>query len=57
MNRVELSVIVSEPARSLELLAADDVDLAIVDEYDYVPVAVPRPVRRRQTCALNLWFS
>jgi DNA-binding transcriptional LysR family regulator len=48
---VELSVIVSEPARSLELLAADDVDLAIVDEYDYVPVAVPDQFVATDLCA------
>lgn len=35
------TVVVAEPTRSLELLAADDVDIAIVDEYDYVPLALP----------------
>jgi molybdate transport repressor ModE-like protein len=34
------TVVVAEPSRSLELLAADDVDIAIVDEYDYVPLAL-----------------
>ncbi len=48
---VELTVIVSEPARSLELLTADDVDLAIVDEYDYVPVALPDQFVATDLCA------
>jgi DNA-binding transcriptional LysR family regulator len=48
---LELTVIVSEPARSLELLAADDVDLAIVDEYDYVPVALPDQFVATDLCA------
>jgi DNA-binding transcriptional LysR family regulator len=46
-----LTVIVSEPARSLDLLAADDVDLAIVDEYDYVPLALPDQFVATDLCA------
>ena len=38
---LELSVTVAEPARALDLLLAGDVDLAVVDEYDYVPLALP----------------
>lgn len=38
---VEVSVIAAEPAHSLDLLQSDDVDLAVVDEYDYQPVALP----------------
>ena len=36
-----LSVTVAEPSRALDLLLAGDVDLAVVDEYDYVPLALP----------------
>ena len=38
---IELAVTVAEPGSALELLLAGDVDLAIVDEYDYVPLALP----------------
>lgn len=38
---VTVRVLTCEPARSLELLLAGDVDLALVDEYDYQPVALP----------------
>lgn len=48
---VVLTVIVSEPARSLDLLAADDVDLAVVDEYDYVPLALPDQFVATDLCA------
>ncbi|HVD87641.1 MAG TPA: LysR family transcriptional regulator, partial [Jatrophihabitantaceae bacterium] len=48
---VVLTVIVSEPARSLDLLAAADVDLAIVDEYDYVPLALPDQFVATDLCA------
>ncbi len=40
---IELSVVVAEPGESLRLLQCDDVDLAVVDEYDYVPLALPGP--------------
>ncbi|MCL2780160.1 MAG: LysR family transcriptional regulator [Actinomycetia bacterium] len=42
--RVVVSVVVAEPSRSLELVLADDADLAVVDEYDYVPLALPEPL-------------
>jgi molybdate transport repressor ModE-like protein len=38
---IELAVAVAEPARALDLLVAGDSDLAVVDEYDYVPLALP----------------
>jgi len=38
---VEVSVVVAEPLAALDLLLADDVDIAVVDEYDYVPLALP----------------
>jgi molybdate transport repressor ModE-like protein len=38
---VELTVVAAEPATSLDLLTAGDVDIAVLDEYDGVPLAVP----------------
>jgi len=38
---VEVSVVAAEPAVGLSQLLAGDVDLAVVDEYDYVPIAFP----------------
>jgi DNA-binding transcriptional LysR family regulator len=38
---IELSVAAAEPATALSRLLAGDVDVAIVDEYDYVPMALP----------------
>ena len=38
---VELSVMAAEPAVGLNRLLAGDVDLVVVDEYDYVPIALP----------------
>jgi DNA-binding transcriptional LysR family regulator len=38
-----MSVTVAEPGESLRLLQCDDVDIAIVDEYDAVPLALPAP--------------
>ena len=37
---VELHVSTEEPARSMEQLLAGDVDLALIDEYAYQPIAV-----------------
>jgi DNA-binding transcriptional LysR family regulator len=48
---VAVSVAAAEPARALELLVAGDVDLALVDEYDYVPLALPDFVVARELCA------
>ncbi len=41
---IRLRVEVAEPARALALLRAGDVELALVDEYDYVPLALPDSV-------------
>src|SRR6266702_3252101 len=38
---IAISVSAAEPARALELLVDGDVDLAVVDEYDFVPLALP----------------
>jgi molybdate transport repressor ModE-like protein len=47
---IAVNVEVAEPARALARLAADDVDLAVVDEYDYVPLAVPDFMVARVLC-------
>jgi DNA-binding transcriptional LysR family regulator len=39
--RIELRVTTGEPAVSMAMLAAGDADIAVVDEYDYVPLALP----------------
>jgi len=51
---VEVSVVVAEPAAALERLLADDVDLAVVDEYDYVPLALPDYLDVHELCAEEL---
>ena len=38
---IEVSVVAVEPDRGIGLLLTGDVDLAVVDEYDYVPLALP----------------
>jgi DNA-binding transcriptional LysR family regulator len=38
---IELRVIAAEPATSVAMLAAGDADVAVVDEYDFVPLALP----------------
>src|SRR5262245_51509365 len=38
---IEVTVTVAEPAAALDRLLAGDVDMAVVDEYDYVPLALP----------------
>ena len=48
---IALSVVVAEPARSLDLLLAGDADIAVVDEYDFVPLALPEFVVARELCA------
>jgi molybdate transport repressor ModE-like protein len=45
---IAVSVTAAEPARALDRLVAGDVDLAIVDEYDYVPLALPEFVVARE---------
>ncbi|MEO6884847.1 MAG: LysR family transcriptional regulator [Jatrophihabitantaceae bacterium] len=51
---VSVSVVAAEPARALDLLAAGDVDVAIVDEYDYVPLALPDFVVATRLCVESL---
>ena len=48
---IAVSAVVAEPARSLELLLAGDADIAVVDEYDFVPLALPEFVVARELCA------
>ncbi len=48
------SVEVAEPGRGLGLLVAGDVELAVVDEYDYVPLALPEFVVAHPLCAEQL---
>ena len=48
--QVEVSVVSAEPDRGLGLLLAGDVDLAVVDEYDYVPLALPEHAVVRELC-------
>ncbi|MDQ2750966.1 MAG: LysR substrate-binding domain-containing protein [Actinomycetota bacterium] len=45
---VSVSVTAAEPSQALRLLVAGDVDLAVVDEYDYVPLALPEFVVARE---------
>jgi molybdate transport repressor ModE-like protein len=47
---IVVSVTAAEPTHALELLVAGDVDLAVVDEYDYVPLALPDFVVARELC-------
>ncbi|WP_375483869.1 LysR family transcriptional regulator [uncultured Jatrophihabitans sp.] len=47
---IEVRVRSAEPGRGLGLLLADDVDLAVVDEYDYVPLALPEHAVVRELC-------
>jgi DNA-binding transcriptional LysR family regulator len=51
---VDVSVVVAEPAHALRMLLADDVDIAVVDEYDYVPLALPDYLLGRELCAEKL---
>lgn len=51
---VEVSVVVAEPRDALDLLHADDVDIAVVDEYDYVPLALPDHLEVRELRAESL---
>jgi DNA-binding transcriptional LysR family regulator len=48
---IAVSVIAGEPAQALNLLIAGDVDLAVVDEYDYVPLALPDHIVATELCA------
>lgn len=48
---IVVSVAAAEPSVALDLLVAGDVDLSVVDEYDYVPLALPDFVVARELCA------
>jgi DNA-binding transcriptional LysR family regulator len=54
---IELAVEVLEPNRALAALLAGDADLAVVDEYDYVPLALPDFVVARELCAEPLMLT
>jgi DNA-binding transcriptional LysR family regulator len=47
---IEVAIRAAEPAQALRLLVAGEVDVAIVDEYDYVPLALPEAVVVRELC-------
>jgi DNA-binding transcriptional LysR family regulator len=47
---IAVRVTAAEPALALRLLVAGDVELAVVDEYDYVPLALPESVVVRELC-------
>jgi DNA-binding transcriptional LysR family regulator len=47
---IEVGVRAAEPAQALRLLVAGELDLAVVDEYDYVPLALPEAVVVRELC-------
>jgi molybdate transport repressor ModE-like protein len=53
-DSIDVSVITAEPVHSRELLLAGDVDLAVLDEYDYVPLALPDSLVARELCAEEL---
>jgi molybdate transport repressor ModE-like protein len=38
---IDVTVLAAEPERGIGLLLTGDVDIAVVDEYDYVPLALP----------------
>ena len=48
---IDVRVSVCEPTVSLDLLVAGDTDVAIVDEYDYVPIALPDHTEVRELLA------
>jgi molybdate transport repressor ModE-like protein len=45
---IEVSVVAAEPERGIGLLLSGDVDIAVVDEYDYVPLALPESAALRE---------
>jgi molybdate transport repressor ModE-like protein len=48
---ISVQVEVAEPVRGLALLGAGDTDLAVVDEYNYVPLALPEFAVSRELCS------
>jgi DNA-binding transcriptional LysR family regulator len=53
---IELTVVAAEPARAAALLAAGDADIGVVDEYDYVPLAMADNVRALELVSEALVF-
>jgi DNA-binding transcriptional LysR family regulator len=51
---IVVSVVAAEPAQSLSLLHAGDVDIAVVDEYDAAPFAVPEQYQAEDLCSEDL---
>jgi molybdate transport repressor ModE-like protein len=51
---LDVAVTAAEPAAALERLLAGDADVAVVDEYDYVPLALPEYVVARELRADRL---
>ncbi|HEX2307193.1 MAG TPA: LysR family transcriptional regulator [Jatrophihabitantaceae bacterium] len=51
---IAVSVVVAEPTPSLALLHAGDVDIAVVDEYDAAPFAVPDQFQAEDLCSEDL---
>jgi DNA-binding transcriptional LysR family regulator len=51
---VTVSVIAVEPDRGIGLLLTGDVDIAVVDEYDHVPLALPEWAAVRALCTEQL---
>ena len=47
---IGLAVSTAEPQESLAALLAGDADLAVVDEYDYVPLALPESLQSVELC-------
>jgi DNA-binding transcriptional LysR family regulator len=45
---IDVSLVAAEPERGLGLLLSGDVDIAVVDEYDYVPLALPEAALVRE---------
>jgi molybdate transport repressor ModE-like protein len=53
-TELDLSVVVAEPARSIEALLNGDLDLAVVDVYDRVPVPMPDYLVATELCTEGL---
>jgi DNA-binding transcriptional LysR family regulator len=51
---IAVSVVAAEPTQSLALLHAGDVDIAVVDEYDAAPFAVPDQFQAEYLCSEEL---
>ncbi len=47
---IDVDVSVAEPSAALAALVAGDIDVAVVDEYDHVPLALPDFVVARELC-------